>query len=34
MAPNHGEADLLAIAAAFEAATGFDRDLPPLITQA
>ncbi|WP_407522903.1 amidase [Methylobacterium oryzisoli] len=34
MAPNHGEAGLLAIAAAFEAATGFDRELSPLITQA
>ncbi len=31
IAPNHAEADLLAIAAAYEAATGFDRTLPPVL---
>ncbi|KMO41811.1 amidase [Methylobacterium variabile] len=31
IAPNQAEADLLAIAAAYEAATGFDRTLPPAL---
>ena len=31
IAPNRGEADLLAIAAAYEAVTGFDRVLPPAL---
>ncbi|AWN52576.1 amidase [Methylobacterium sp. 17Sr1-1] len=31
IAPNHAEADLLAIAAAYEAVTGFDRVVPPAL---
>ncbi len=31
IAPNRGEAELLAIASAYEAVTGFDRVLPPAL---